>query len=226
MKPAGLPSQSQSLRRRARRGRGAPARGFIMGYIVLALLVFGILTAAMGRLKDTQATALWVDNAQAALRANIQTIRARMLVCAANMYADPDPTKPSAQPMLDALPSSGTSPEGVPLEELPCTGTTNSIFPQNGPSPAASAEGMFDGSGAVFKPTPPRGFEPWRYVNQVKAGAAKGAIFVRTSTADPNAIAAVNRIVKSFRSPEVVSTVEGGRTVLTFYLRLPASEAT
>jgi hypothetical protein len=60
----------------------------------------------------------------------------------------------------------------------------------------------------------------------VKAGTADGAIFVRTSTADPNAIAAVNRIVKSFRSPEVVSNVEGGRTILTFYLRLPASAAT
>ena len=223
MKPAGLPSQSQSLRRRARRGRAAPARGFIMGYIILTLLVFGILTAAMGRLKDTQATALWVDNAQAALRANIQTIRARMLVCAANMYVDPDSA--GDQPMLDALPSSGSAADGVTLESLPCTGTTNNIFPTGGPAPSAP-EGMFDGSGAVFMPTPPRSFEPWRYVNQVKAGTADGAIFVRTSTADPNAIAAVNRIVKSFRSPEVVSNVEGGRTILTFYLRLPASAAT
>jgi hypothetical protein len=232
MKPAGLPSQSQSLRRRARRGRAAPARGFILGYIVMALMVFGILTAALGRLKDTQTTALWVERAQATLRANIQSIRTRMLVCAANMHGDARPVcsdgiarpglclggsgggalAPADQPFVDALPESGTSPDGIGLGGLQCGGTTSGLLPLN------TTEGMFDGSGGAFMPTPPDGFAAWRYVNEVKAGTGE-AIFVRTSTTDPNAVAAVNRLVRSFNSSEVESTTAGGTTTFTYYLR-------
>jgi hypothetical protein len=197
-----------------------------MGYIVMALLVFGILTAALGRLKDTQATALWVDRAQATLRANIQTIRTRMLVCAANMHGDARPVCSDGdaieglclgggdadQPFVDALPESGTSADGMGLGGLQCGGTTSELFT------LSTTEGMFDGSGGAFMPTPPNGFAEWRYVNQVKAGTGE-AIFVRTSTADPNAVAAVNRLVRSFNSPEVESATVGGTTTLTYYLR-------
>ena len=203
MKPAGLTTPSRSLRRLARRGRIAPARGFIIGYITLALLVFGILTVSLGRLRDTQASAEWVDRTQATLRSHIQTIRARMLVCATTLAVDADPD--NTQPVVAALPSSGTSPEGVSLTGLPCTSTS---------------DGMFDGTGAVFAPRLPDAFEPWRYVNEVKAGTGPD-IFIRTATTDPNAISAINRVVKAFRSPEVESSVEGGKTLLTFYLRRP-----
>jgi hypothetical protein len=213
MKPAGLTTPSRTRRRLARRGRRAPARGFIIGYLTLALLVFGILTVSLGRLRDTQASAEWVDRTQATLRSHIQTIRARMLVCAANMFID-------NEPLLSALPSSGSGPEGVTLEGLPCTGESSGSFVMSGDG--SPPGGMFDGSSAVFVPRLPDAFEPWRYVNEVKAGIGTN-IFIRTATTDPNAISAINRVVKAFRSPEVESSVVGGKTLLTFYLKRPAA---
>jgi hypothetical protein len=228
-------SPPQSLRRRTRRGQGAPARGFIMGYIVMALLMFGILTAALGRLRDTQSTALWVDRAQATLRANIQTIRTRMLVCAANMHGDArpvcsdrlnrpglcvgtsgggSPTTPD-QPFVDAMPASGSARDGIELGGLQCGGTTVSVMPAS----MSITEGMFDGTGGVFLPTPPQGFTPWRYVNELKATVRGDDIFVRTSTTDANAVAAANRLVRSSDSREVEVTTVDGTTTLTYYLR-------
>jgi hypothetical protein len=50
-------------RRLRRLGRtGAPARGFIMGYILFALLVLGIVTAVLSRINDAEADSRWVND--------------------------------------------------------------------------------------------------------------------------------------------------------------------
>ena len=42
---------------------------------MIALIIMGILTAALSRLKDDQTTAEWVDRAVSTLRENTQVVR-------------------------------------------------------------------------------------------------------------------------------------------------------
>lgn len=181
------------------RGRGVAARGsrgFILGYIMMALLLLGVITAAISRLKDERAAADWVDSAQATLRNDIQIIRTQVLLCAATASSD-------NAGFVAAMPQSADDTNGDELDLIQCTGT---------------GQRLFDGTNTVFLPRPPEGFTPWRYVNDL---TASGNIFVRTSTSDPSGVAAVNRLSRTFGSAELSVATEGATATLTFFLRRP-----
>jgi hypothetical protein len=193
--------QLPTPRRLPRAGRGAAARrprGFIMGYLMTALIILGIITAALSRIRDEQASAEWVDRAQSKLRTNVQIIRSQVLLCAATSTSD-------VAGLVAAMPQSADDINGDALESVQCTGT---------------GQRLFDGTNTVFLPRPPEGFTPWAYVNDL---GASGTIFARTSTSDSNGVAAVNRLSRTFGTDEMSVTTAGGTTTLTYFLRRPAA---
>ena len=191
--------QLPTPRRLPRAGRGAAVRrprGFIMGYLMTALIILGIVTAALSRMRDEQASAEWVDRAQSTLRTNVQIIRTQVLLCAA--------ASSTAQAgLVAAMPQSVDDTNGDALASVQCTST---------------GQRLFDGTNTVFLPRPPEGFTPWVYVNDL---GASGTIFARTSTSDANGIAAVNRLRRTFGTDEMSLTTAGGTTTLTYFLRRP-----
>ena len=191
--------QLPSPRRLPRAGRGAAVRrprGFIMGYLMTALIILGIVTAALSRMRDEQASADWVDRAQSTLRTNVQIIRAQVLLCAAT-------STNNQAGLVAAMPPSADDTNGDALESVQCTGT---------------GQRLFDGTNSVFLPRPPQGFTPWAYVNDL---GGTGNIFARTSTSDSNGVAAVNRLSRTFGTDEMSVTIAGGTTTLTYFLRTP-----
>ena len=71
-------------RRLRRLGRtGAPARGFIMGYILFALLVLGIVTAVLSRINDAEADTRWVNDGVIRIKENLQNVRVQVITCSA-----------------------------------------------------------------------------------------------------------------------------------------------
>lgn len=191
-----------------RGGRGLVMRrhgGFILGYLMIALIILGILTAGLSQLRDEQLAARWVDAALATLRDNTQVARQQILLCAASTFVDAE----AGDALALALPSS--SEEGGLLEDVVCAGF--------------GGEKLFDGSGTVFLPRPPQGFQPWRYLNKmdVVSGDDAGMVFIYTSTADANGIAAINRLSRNL-SPDEHEVIRVGDTAtLRFILRRPPS---
>ena len=191
--------QFPALRRLPRTGRGGAARrsrGFIMGYLMAALIILGIVTAGLSRMRDEQASAEWVDRAQSTLRTNIQVIRTQVLLCAVTNSSD-------QAGLVAAMPTSASTTDGDTLEDVQCPGTNQLLF---------------DGTNTVFLPRPPVGFTPWRYVNDL---GTSGNIFARTSTSEANGVAAVNRLSRTFGTDEMSVTTAGGTTTLTYFLRRP-----
>ena len=75
-------------RRLRRLGRtGAPARGFIMGYILFALLVLGIVTAVLSRINDAEADTKWVNDGVIHIKENMQNVRVQVITCSALLGA-------------------------------------------------------------------------------------------------------------------------------------------
>ncbi len=195
------------LRRSGSVGVGRPARGFILGYILFSLILLGIVVAAIVRMRDDQAGAEWVDRAQATLRGNLQVIRSQVLLCA---VASNSPTAG----LVASMPLSVSTTAGDLLGAVACPSTSQNLF---------------DGSNTVFVPRPPEGFTPWRYVNNLQGNgglATAGQIFVYTTTADPNGVAAVNRLRRSFDPLEMaVTTDAAGVTELRYILVRPPAPA-
>jgi hypothetical protein len=194
------------LRRNGSGGAVHPARGFILGYILFSLILLGIVVAAIGRMRDDQAGAEWVDRAQATLRSNLQVIRSQVLLCAVTNSSD-------AAGLVRSMPLSVSASTGDLLGAVACPG---------------SNQNLFDGSNTVFVPRPPEGFTPWRYVNDPQGNgspATRGMIFVYTTTADLNGIAAVNRLSRSFGQAEMTVAAAAGTTTLTYFLVRPPAPA-
>jgi hypothetical protein len=175
-------------------------RGFILGYIMVALILLGVVTAGMSRLQDEQAGAEWVDRAQATLRENLQVIRSQVMLCAAS-------NSTNAAGLVASMPASADDENGDLLLEVVCPGFGESTR-------------LFDGSNTVFVPEPPRGFDPWRYVNDLQVS---GMIFAYTSTSDPNGVAAANRLSKSVPADQLVVVTAAGTATITYFLRVPPS---
>jgi hypothetical protein len=171
-----------------------------LGYIMVALILLGVVTAGLSRLQDEQAGAEWVDRAQATLRENLQVIRSQVMLCAASNSTD-------AAGLVASMPVSEDDENGDLLPEVVCPGFGESTR-------------LFDGSNTVFAPEPPRGFDPWRYVNDLQVS---GNIFAYTSTSDPNGVAAANRLSKSVPADQLVVGTAAGTTTITYYLRVPPS---
>jgi len=171
---------------------------------MIALIIMGILTAALSRLKDDQTTAEWVDRAVSTLRENTQVVRSQILLCAVSSSGD-------FTGLLGSLPSSAPAASGGSLlEDVSC--------------PGAGELNLFDGSNTVFLPRPPNGFQPWRYVNNygvADAGDDSGKVFVYTSTADPNGIAAINRLSRSLYPDEHEVLRDGTTVTFRFLIRRP-----
>jgi hypothetical protein len=180
-----------SVRRPARR-----QRGFILGYIMTALIVLGVVTAGLSRLRDEQAGAEWVDRARVTLSENLQVIRSQVMLCAATNSGN-------AAGLVAAMPTSSNTDTGDLLQDISCPAATGSV-------------GLFDGSNTVFLPQPPRGFEPWRYVNDL---AGTGDIYAYTSTSDSNGVAAANRLSKSVPSDQLEVSSASDITTVTYFLR-------
>ncbi len=181
---------------------------------MIALIIMGILTAALSRLKDDQTTAQWVDRAVSTLRENTQVVRSQILLCAVSSGNDYDDSadggSASGNSLLRSLPKSEPAGNGgSPLEDVSCDATGDLH--------------LFDGANTVFLPRPPNGFEPWRYVNNyaVTDGEDAGKVFVYTSTADPNGIAAINRLSRSLYPDEHEVRRVGTTVTFIFLIRRP-----
>lgn len=182
-----------SVQRPARR-----QRGFILGYIMMALILLGVVTAGLSRLRDEQAGAEWVDRARVTLSENLQVIRSQVMLCAATNSGN-------AAGLVAAMPTSSNTETGDLLQDISCPAATGSV-------------GLFDGSNTVFLPQPPRGFEPWRYVNDL---AGSGDIYAYTSTSDPNGVAAANRLGNSVPADQLTVENDSGATTVIYFLRRP-----
>ena len=190
-------------RRLRRVGRmGAPARGFIMGYILFALLVLGIVTAVLSRINDAEADTRWVNDGVIRIKENLQNVRVQVITCSALLGAGDGATD-------IAFPPEATPGEPTPLAELQC------------PQGAEPSIGLFDGSAGVFPPTPPRGFTPFVYVNNFNTyDAARGpeAVWVETSVSSPSGAAVLNRIQIGASGPDIEVTTVAGARRLRFFL--------
>ena len=176
------------------------SRGFILGYILMALILLGVVTVGLSRLRDEQTDAEQVERARQTLSDNLGAIRSQVMLCAAANSTD-------TAGLVAAMPLSADAEDGDLLVDVAC--------------PALGGDGvkLFDGTNAVFVPDPPPGFEPWRYVNQLSGGGS-GDIFAYTSTSDATGVAAVNRLSKSVSASQLQVTVGAdGATMVTYYLR-------
>ena len=198
-------ADTRTLPRRLRRfGRvPAPARGFIMGYILFALVMLGVVVAALSRIEDSQADAKWVDAALVRLKENIQNSRVQVITCAALVTTDLTGEAQDATPQYPASPADGL------LGSLVC--------PQGSLQPMP----LFDGSSGVFVPTPPAGFSPYTYVNTFATAAATdpAEVYIQTQSASPFALTAVTRLQKNYSAQELtVTTDESGLVTLRYYI--------
>jgi hypothetical protein len=189
-------------RRLRRLGRtGAGARGFIMGYILFALLVLGIVTAVLSRINDAEADTKWVNDGVIRVRDNLQNIRVQVMTCSALLGVNEGSGDIVFPPQPD--PKSPT-----PLPSLEC--------PQGTLDPIR----LFDGSAGVFPPDPPQGFTPYTYVNTYETAApgAAAAVYVETSVGTLPGAAVLARIDRSAPGPDTVVTTDNGVTTLRYYL--------
>ena len=190
-------------RRLRRLGRtGAPARGFIMGYILFALLVLGIVTAVLSRINDAEADTRWVNDGVIRIKENLQNVRVQVITCSALLGAGDGATD-------IAFPPEATPGTPTPLAQLQC------------PQGAEPAIGLFDGSSGVFPPTPPRGFTQFVYINNFNTySAARGpeAVWIETTVSSPSGAAVLNRIQVGASGPDIVVATVDGATRLRFFL--------
>ena len=200
---AGSATYATPARRLRRLGRtGAPAHGFIMGYILFALLVLGIVTAVLSRINDAEADTKWVNDGVIRIKENLQNIRVQVITCSALLGAGDGATD-------IAFPPEATAGAPTPLAQLQC------------PQGAEPSIGLFDGSAGVFPPTPPRGFTPFVYINNFNIydeDRGPEAVWVETSVSSPSGAAVLNRIQFGATGPDIeVTTVDGARR-LRFFL--------
>jgi hypothetical protein len=190
-------------RRLRRLGRaGAPARGFILGYILFALVVLGIVTAVLSRINEAEADTKWVNDGVIRIKENLQTVRMQLITCSA---------------ILGASDAGGD----VEFPPQPDPGTPTLLATLQCPQGAEPPIGLFDGSAGVFPPTPPRGFTPYVYVNNFNDyNAANGeeAVWVQTTVATPSGAAVLNRINLTAAGPDTEVATVDGVTRLRFYI--------
>jgi hypothetical protein len=193
------PTPTRRLRRIGR--VGAPARGFIMGYILFALTVLGIVVAVLSRINEAEAETKWVADGVVRVRENLQNIRVQVMTCSAILGV-------SEGSGDIVFPPQKTSTEPTPLNQLEC--------PQGTLDPIR----LFDGSAGVFNPEPPQGFTAYQYVNTYETAAANAAaaVYVETSVSSVSGAAVLARLDRSAPGPDTVVTTSNGVTTLRYYL--------
>lgn len=198
------------VRRLRRFGRmRAPARGFIMGYILFSLMLLGIVVAVLSRINDAEADTKWVNDGLIRVKENLQNIRVQVLTCSALLGSDSGSADISFPPQKVA----GTA---TALGDLEC--------PQGTQPPIK----LFDGSAGVFLPTPPQGFSPYVYVNSYDTAAASAAaeVYVETTVSSPPGAAVLNRLKVGSTTPDIEISTSAGVTKLRYYLAKRAATTT
>jgi len=202
------PTPTRRLRRIGR--AGAPARGFILGYILFALTVLGIVVAVLSRINEAEAETKWVNDGVIRIREDLKTIRIQLITCSALLGANDGGGDVEFPPQAVA----GTP---TPLATLQC------------PQGAEPAIGLFDGSSGVFPPRPPRGFQPYVYFNNFNdfdSDNGEEAVWVETSVASPSGAAVLNRINLTAAGPDTeVTTLQDGSVRLRFFIARRAEPA-
>ena len=197
--------------RRLRVGRTvAPARGFIMGYILFALMVLGIVVAVLSRINEAEAETKWVNDGVIRVKENLQTVRMQLITCSALLGATDAGGDVAFPPQI-------SEEEPTPLATLVC------------PQGSEPAMGLFDGSSGVFPPTPPRGFTPYVYINnfnEYDPAVGEEAVWVETTVATPPGAAVLNRIQLTAAGPDTEVTTAQGVTRLRFFIARRAEEPT
>ena len=199
------------VRRLRRLGRvRAPARGFIMGYILFALTVLGIVVAVLSRINEAEAETKWVNDGVIRIRENLQTVRIQLITCSALLGASDGSGDVMFPPQAD--PDTPT-----PLATLQC------------PQGTEPAIGLFDGSSGVFPPAPPRGFTPFVYINNFNdydPDNGEEAVWVETSVSTSPGAAVLNRVRLTAAGPDTeITTLGDGSTRLRFFIARRADGA-
>jgi hypothetical protein len=196
-------TRTTPARRLRRLGRtGAGARGFIMGYILFALMVLGIVVAVLSRINEAEAETKWVNDGVIRIKENLQNVRVQVITCSALLGAVDGATDIS-------FPPEATAGTPTPLAELEC------------PQGTEPAIGLFDGSAGVFPPTPPRGFTPFVYINNFNIydeDRGPEAVWVETTVSSPSGAAVLNRIQFGASGPDIEVATVAGVTRLRFFL--------
>jgi len=172
-----------------------------MGYLMTALIILGIITAALSRMNEQQSEAKFVEDSVTRLKDNVQTIRVQVMTCSALISADELATGILFPPQP---PGAGNN-------------TLNNVSCPMGTEPAIP---LFDGSNGVFLPRPPSGFTPYAYYNDL-AGVDPGsdnAVYVETTTNSTLGRAAINRLAFTYSADEMTITESGATTRLRYYL--------
>lgn len=193
---------AEPVRRLRRFGRlRAPARGFILGYILFSLILLGVVVATISRLNDAETDARWVDAGLVRVKENLQNIRVQVLTCSALLGATDGAVAISFPPQKLAT-------EPTLLFDLEC--------PQGTEPPIR----LFDGSAGVFLPTPPQGFTAYKYTNTYDTAAADAAaeVYVETTTDSSQGAAVLNRLLIGSAGPDTEVTTTAGVTKLRYYL--------
>lgn len=199
-------THATSARRLRRVGRvRAPARGFILGYILFSLIVLGIVVAALSRLNESEAETKWVNEGVVSIKEDLQTARVQILTCSALLSTSPLQAEEGFAEIV--FPPQPTSPNTLDRVECP-QGNLPSIM-------------LFDGSSGVFPPTPPNGFTAYVYVNtfdpEQPNAAAEAYIETTVNTAPGSAV--LNRIQLGAAGPDTeVVVTDAGVTQLRYYL--------
>jgi hypothetical protein len=201
---ANRPQQLPAPRRLWRSGRGVAARrtrGFIMGYLITALIILGIVVAALGRINEQQAEAKYVEDSLTRLKDNIQSIRTQIITCSALISADELAT-------------------GILFPPQPAGQGNNTLDNVSCPMGTQPDMPLFDGSSGVFLPRPPSGFSAYTYFNDFAGTdpAVDDAVYVETATDSSPGKSAINRLARTYSPDEMTVIESGARTTLRYYL--------
>lgn len=172
-----------------------------MGYLMTALIILGIITAALSRMNEQQAEAKFVEDSLTRLKDNVQSIRVQVMTCSALISAD-------------------ELASGVLFPPQPTGAGNNTLNNVVCPMGADPAIPLFDGSSGVFLPRPPSGFEAYSYFNDFAGAdpAVDDAVYVETVTDSSSGRAAINRFARTYSPDEMTVIESGARTTLRYYL--------
>lgn len=180
---------------------GSNERGNVLMYILIAVVLFGALTAALTRGSGEQAQTTGSFRIAEDLVSQAQGIRAALLECTL-VYRN-----------------GGDFPEvadiGVPidLEEVECV-------PINGSAPFK----VFKGRASVYKPQPPPPFEDWTYHND-----AEGNVVISIATPEENSTdlmirRALEMVADKYTDNEAYIVCNGGEAIFSVFLTGEAPE--
>lgn len=169
--------------------------GNVIAYILIAVVLFGALTAAMMRGGGEQAAATSSFRIAEDLVSQAQGIRSAILECALVYRSGGE---------LPEVASSGTAET---LENVTCE-------PTNGNEPFK----VFVGRSSVYKPRPPVPFEEWLYNNDDAGHVTISTQVPEESVMDFSVRDALERVMEKYSDNETEIICNGAQGKFTVYL--------